>query len=185
MKHGKRLLMGMLLLTIFLVNLAAPASAYSYGGYKWNANYVVPKIDSSVPSSWTTAIKAGATAWNNAGAAFTFKWITSLANNKVYCASAGDTYLGQSTPTRDGNYNIGYKTCFNTDYSWSTASGGESGKWDVQSVATHEFGHWLTLYDLYDSTDSEKTMYEWTASNEIKKRTLDSDDINGIKHIYP
>lgn len=70
-------------------------------------------------------------------------------------------------------------------YTWSTASGGESGKYDVQSVATHEFGHWLTLYDLYDSTDSEKTMYEWTASNEIKKRTLDSDDIAGINYIYP
>lgn len=49
----------------------------------------------------------------------------------------------------------------------------------------HKFGHWLTLWDLYDSTDSEKTMYQWTASNEIKKRTLHSDDIAGIKHIYP
>lgn len=73
MRYGKRMLIVTMLLTIFLVNLAATASAYSYSGYKWNMNYVVPKIDSSVPSSWTTAIKAGATAWNNAGATFTFK----------------------------------------------------------------------------------------------------------------
>ncbi len=72
MKHGKRMLIGTLLLAIFLINMAAPASAYSYSGYKWGGNYVVPKLDSSVPSSWSTAIKAGSTAWNNAGAAFTF-----------------------------------------------------------------------------------------------------------------
>ena len=185
MRYGKRMLIVTLLLTILLVNMAAPASAYSYSGYKWKANYVVPKIDSSVPSSWTTAIKAGATAWNNAGATFTFKWITSAADNGIYCTSAGNEYLGLAVPTRSGGYNTGYKMYFNTDYTWSTASGGESGKFDVQSVATHELGHWLTLWDLYDSTDSEKTMYKWTASNEIKKRTLHSDDIAGIKHIYP
>jgi hypothetical protein len=73
----------------------------------------------------------------------------------------------------------------NSYYPWSTASGGEAGKYDVQSVATHEFGHWLTLHDLFNSGDSEKTMYRWIAANEIKKRTLDSDDIAGIRYIYP
>ncbi|MPN36889.1 hypothetical protein SDC9_184401 [bioreactor metagenome] len=40
MKHDKRLLIGMLLLTIFLISMAAPVSAYSYSGYKWNTNYL-------------------------------------------------------------------------------------------------------------------------------------------------
>ena len=185
MKYGKRII-GAMLLIIFLVNITAPASAYSYSGYKWGGNYVVPKLDSSIPSSWSSAIKAGSTAWNNAGAAFTFKWgMATTTDNRIYCINAGATYLGRSIPNHTGNYNTRYVTYFNTYYPWSTASSGESGKYDVQSVAAHEFGHWLTLYDLYDSGDSEKTMYEWTSSNEIKKRTLTSDDIAGINHIYP
>jgi hypothetical protein len=185
MKHRERLLIGMLLLTI-LINMTSSASAYSYSGYKWGGTYVVPKLDTTVPSSWSSAIQAGSTAWNNAGAAFTFKWgMATTTDNRIYCTDAGTRYLGLSVPTHIGNYNTRYVTYFNTHYSWSTASNGESGKFDVQSVSAHEFGHWLTLYDLYNSTDSDKTMYEWTSSNEIKKRTLDPDDIAGIKYIYP
>lgn len=177
------MLIVMLLLTIFGVNMVAPASAYSYSGYKWNTNYAAYQKDSSIPSSWSSAISASASTWTNVGAGFSIQ--SMITNNKLYCTNAGATYLGEAVPTRSGGYNTGYKTYFNTYYPWSTASGGESGKYDVQSVATHEFGHWLTLYDLYDSTDSEKTMYEWTASNEIKKRSLDSDDIAGIRYVYP
>lgn len=183
MKHCKRLLIGILLLTTFLVNMVAPASAYDYPGYKWNTNYAAYQRDSSVPSSWSSAIDSAASTWNNVGANFSFEKM--ITQNKIYCTNAGDTYLGKAVPTHSGGYNTRYKMYFNTYFTWSTASGGESGKYDVQSVATHEFGHWLTLYNLYDSTDSEKTMYEWTASNEIKKRTLDSDDIAGINYIYP
>lgn len=183
MKHDKRMLVGTLLIAIFLINTVIPASAYDYSGYKWNTNFAGYQRDSSVPSSWSSAIDAAASAWNNTGAGFTFKKM--ITNNKIYCTDAGATYLGKASPTRSGGYNTGYKMYFNTYYTWSTASGGESGKYDVQSVATHEFGHWLTLYDLYNSTDSEKTMYQWTASNEIKKRSLHSDDIAGIRYIYP
>jgi hypothetical protein len=72
---------------------------------------------------------------------------------------------------------------FNTCYSWSAS--GEAGKIDVQNVATHELGHWLTLLDLCGGGDSDKTMYGYTYAGETKKRTLDSDDIAGINYIYP
>lgn len=77
MKHRTGVLIGTLLLTIFLVSTIFPASAYSYSGNKWDATYVVPKKDSTIPSSWSSALTAATDTWNNAGASFTFRWMTS------------------------------------------------------------------------------------------------------------
>ena len=72
---------------------------------------------------------------------------------------------------------------FNTDYQWS--SSGQTGSFDVQNVVTHELGHSLSLGDIYNSSDSEATMYGYASAGETKKRTLDLDDINGISFLYP
>jgi len=72
---------------------------------------------------------------------------------------------------------------FNTDYAWSTD--GSPSAYDIQNVGTHELGHSLSLADLYNRADSEKTMYGYAAAGETKKRTLDQDDINGITYLYP
>ncbi len=72
---------------------------------------------------------------------------------------------------------------FNTYYyTWSTT--GSPSTYDVQNVGTHEHGHSLCLADLYTGADSEKTMYGLAASGEIKKQTLDQDDIDGITYLY-
>jgi len=55
---------------------------------------------------------------------------------------------------------------------------------DIWNEATHEFGHFLMLNDLYNTSDSEKTMYWMAAKGESKKRDLDPDDIAGIQYIY-
>lgn len=72
---------------------------------------------------------------------------------------------------------------FNTSYSWNT--NGSAGYFDVQNIGTHEFGHSLSLADLYDASDSEKTMYGYGSAGETKKRTLDPDEIDGITYLYP
>lgn len=72
---------------------------------------------------------------------------------------------------------------FNTIYLWGVD--GTSGVLDVQNVATHEFGHSLYLNDLYDITDTEKTMYGYSSYGQTIKRTLHQDDIDGISYIYP
>ena len=72
---------------------------------------------------------------------------------------------------------------FNTNYTWATD--GSPSAYDVQNVGTHEFGHSLSLDDLYNAADSEKTMYGYVSAGEIKKRTLDQDDIDGITYLYP
>ncbi|MBT8363237.1 MAG: hypothetical protein KJP23_00930, partial [Deltaproteobacteria bacterium] len=43
----------------------------------------------------------------------------------------------------------------------------------------------LALADLYNSSDSEKTMYGTIQEGETKKRSLHQDDINGIRYLYP
>ncbi|UCE26907.1 MAG: zinc-dependent metalloprotease [Candidatus Coatesbacteria bacterium] len=69
--------------------------------------------------------------------------------------------------------------CFNGyHYDWSDS--GESGKMDVQNIATHETGHALALADLYDVGSKEFTMCGYSSYGETKKRTLEYDDIRGI-----
>ena len=73
-------------------------------------------------------------------------------------------------------------TIFDTDYSWSVT--GESGTMDLQNIATHEFGHWLVLDDLYNRPARTQTMYGYSTYGETIKRTLESGDIAGLESIY-
>jgi hypothetical protein len=186
MKHNKKMLIGVLLLAMFLVNMASPASAYSYAGYKWSQGSAGYTRDSTIPSSWSNSIFASAAnAWNGAGANFYFYSIGGT-NNKLYYAGLSSDYLAGTWTHRITNdpTHISYsETYFNKRKSWSTS--GEPGYYDVQNVATHEFGHWLDLNDLSDSSDTEKTMYYSISYGELKKRSLESDDIAGIRSIYP
>lgn len=76
-------------------------------------------------------------------------------------------------------------TVINTYYSWSTS--GASGYYDVQDVATHEWGHWLSLLDdyYYETWDADNTMYEVSFTGSTYRRTLTSEDVAGILSIYP
>jgi hypothetical protein len=54
---------------------------------------------------------------------------------------------------------------------------------DIETVALHEFGHWLNLADLYDPADSDNVMYGYISTGDVK-RWLRSCDIDGICYIY-
>lgn len=86
---------------------------------------------------------------------------------------------------------------FNTSFPWSTASGGETGRFDVESIALHEIGH---LHGLGHSALGETevrpggrrvlgagaVMFPIAFSaGSIADRTLMPDDIAGITDIYP
>jgi len=70
----------------------------------------------------------------------------------------------------------------NTSYPYATD--GSASSYDVQSLATHESGHSLSLGDLYGASDVEKTMYGYGTKGDISKRTLHQDDIDGIAYLY-
>lgn len=73
-------------------------------------------------------------------------------------------------------------TVFNSDLPWSVS--GDSQKYDLQNIATHEFGHWLVLGDLYSLRDWALTMYGYGGLGEVIKSTLGKGDISGINKIY-
>lgn len=81
-------------------------------------------------------------------------------------------------------------TAFNKSYAWSwtpytTDCGGVVGTFDVQNIATHEFGHWIGLDDLYSSADQDLTMYGYGDTAELKKDSLGLGDILGANAISP
>ncbi len=73
-------------------------------------------------------------------------------------------------------------TYFKSTIPWSTT--GALDAYDVQNIATHEFGHWLVLDDLYKNCTSELTMFGYSNPGEIEKRDLGMGDILGIQKIY-
>jgi hypothetical protein len=85
----------------------------------------------------------------------------------------------------------------NSSFDWTVASGGESGRFDVESIALHEIGHLAGLsHSLLGETElmagqrrviaAEAVMFPIAFSpGVIEGRTLRADDVAGISDIYP
>ena len=172
------------------------ASGTSGPELKWPVRSVSYKANTSYgPSGTDTAISAAMATWNSvSGADFQF-------HHAGVSALRGAVYDGQNvcsfgsiddedTLARNSfwfNPETGVISesdiVFNTAFGWTVI--GESGKYDLQSVATHELGHTLSLDDLYGSGDVEKTMYGKTSAGETQQRSLHADDMAGIVYLYP
>ena len=86
---------------------------------------------------------------------------------------------------------------FNSAFPWSVASGGEGGRFDLESIAVHEIGHLLGLgHSAIGETElrpgggrrviaAEAVMFPVAfAAGNIESRTLKADDIAGMTDIY-
>lgn len=98
------------------------------------------------------------------------------------------TYTWYNTLTGDV---VESDTAFNSRYAWSltdSSAGDCAGKpntYDFENIATHEFGHWVGLDDLYADQDRDLTMYGYGTPGELKKDSLGLGDISGALAIAP
>jgi hypothetical protein len=68
------------------------------------------------------------------------------------------------------------------NFFWTTFDDGSKAATDIESTITHELGHVL---GLAHSPEPEATMFANTSQGELKKRTLEQDDVAGVCFIYP
>jgi hypothetical protein len=99
--------------------------------------------------------------------------------SSVYPSAIAVTFYWYSRSTKEL---VETDTVFNSDFSWAVSN--DSNSYDLQNIATHEFGHWLVLSDLYSPRDWALTMYGYGGLGETIKSTLGKGDISGINKIY-
>jgi predicted Zn-dependent protease len=180
----------MILAAIFLT-ITGPeqqSSAYSYDGYHWvtnSAKWPYSRVDvnySSLPKEWRTAAYKARMEWNDKGNSNLYFYYSKTSRNTITKGSYGNTeWLAITRVKSIGRYIIEVDTVINEDELWNTKGVPLFWKHDLQSVLTHELGHWLSLDH---SEYPYATMYGRNERGSIRSRTLSSDDIAGIQHIY-
>lgn len=156
---------------IFLVVLAGffiTPAAYSdsdcilWMGHMWVGGYVGFYIDSSVPTEWAPSIADASGTWSTSGAGCFTIYPDIASSFTISTDDLGDiNYGGVAGGRTSWHYTSSVlmkdaKTVFNNNSSitWSTAGTTPTGQYDVETVALHEFGHWLDLSDDYGNTGS-------------------------------
>ena len=102
-------------------------------------------------------------------------------------STVGVTYVWYSSVSGDV---VEVDTVFNKRHRWaifpdSPDCQSSPDAYDLQNIATHEFGHWVGLEDLFDDADKDLTMYGFGAGGEVKKRTLGTGDVSGRNALQP
>ena len=161
---------------------AASPESYSYNNAKWfgpnpmeenyliNVNTADANGANGTADAFRAAIRNGAGAWNNAGAAFSFKYggtTTAVPardtgdglNVLAWEDMGGTTTLAEATwwsyEKGDVDQIVEVDIRFNDYYNWDATGSPASNELDLQSVATHELGHWLSLaHDTQSSCSS-------------------------------
>jgi hypothetical protein len=188
------------------VSTARPGADW-YGPAKWSSGAFDYRINTAnIPgdvssSSFITYATASFQTWeDDPGSSIDFSYLgtgTGTAGSQDGTNTVGWGSIGGSTIAvtynwasySTGNYDSLRITetdmKFDSSKSWSAQSLGVTDRYDVQNIGTHEAGHTFGLGDMYESADSEQTMYGYGSTGETKKRTLEWGDRAGVAALYP
>jgi hypothetical protein len=185
---------------------AAAPDNYVYNNAKWpgsnpmqenfliNVNTNDAGTGNGSAEEFRNAILASTYTWNNAGAAFSFKYgglsgatsWTNDGNNVVYWQNLGNTpTLAETQWWYNNGQILDVDLRFNDYYAWDVTGRPSGNEPDLQTVSTHEFGHWLSLGHDTDASCPNSTAVMCASYNlGTLKRSLGASDIAGIKAIY-
>jgi hypothetical protein len=173
---------------------------FSYGGRQWPRNKCSYRVYGAGHADWELAVRQAADGWT-AAAAGGFSFIYRGAapggatepeengyNDIIWGPISEPDVIAAAWTTEIGRAILETDIVFNTAYNWGT-SGTSTTEMDVQTIATHEMGHWLNLRDLYGLPntwgpgDSTKIMYGY-GSEGIVNRAPTPADVAGVQWIY-
>lgn len=170
----------------------------SWGQY--NADYSIDRVSIPAVFGWDTSIHAAAQTWTYVTPShFVFSY-SAASDNLVSLGAMQDSNHGAETYERD--YILDYfrsiterDTVLNIDVTWdinnepiegNPNSNGSTTTANIQNIMTHEFGHWLDLYDLSAPVSCASiTMWHETTYGDISRITLEDADKAAINWQYP
>ena len=165
---------------------------FGYGSARWPATTVTYRVNTSGIDTAlrTSLLDAGAGMWNALGTGFTFvdggPINAGLGADGINVVSwAGGMAYGILATTYSfvtGHVVKEIDIQFSNAFAWGDGAP-DSETYDVQSTASHEFGHWLVLLDQYMLQDAGKIMYGYESKN-VQRRTPAPGDVAGIQWIY-
>ncbi|MCX5753171.1 MAG: PKD domain-containing protein [Candidatus Krumholzibacteria bacterium] len=175
---------------------ALPKIWAKVAGIKWVNIAMAPSFKNLDPG-WTsisnnTAIRAMSEWHWNSCAKIGFSYDLNLRSvgrardgyNAVYAAPIDEFggILAQTYTWHSGEYVTEVDVTVDSGEPWGI--NGESNKFDLQSVLTHEFGHVWGLDDLTDPSCMTETMFWSTDLGATFRRTMSCGDKRGVQTIY-
>ncbi|MDO8509139.1 MAG: hypothetical protein Q7S27_05650 [Nanoarchaeota archaeon] len=175
-------------------------ACYVLIGAKWptlSVNYVInPANPQSLSESFiTSTLSSSAEKWDNATSKELFNNSYQVdyntqpgvrdSKNTLGFGNYGDNNVIAVTSLWVSNTGaiVEADVLFNTLYTWGDASIDPS-LMDLDNIGTHELGHTVGMGDVYNSACLSVTMFGYSGTGDIEKRTLESADITGLRKIY-
>lgn len=172
-----------------------PAPNSNGGGICWKSSGAWPSYTATydfsasapIPTHWQSAIISAAQTWNSVMSSGFILTYQTGSGNLIKCESPSNTdWIASALPAPEGGpFTV-------SDIKLNPAKNFDNPTvypyYDIQNVATHEFGHWIKLEHATDPIVdcSDATMYAYIGPNgETKKIDLSVYDVMGINYQYP